>query len=172
VPSPSRRATDDSDDDGDDDDDGTDDHLEAQRQGTHWGHHRNSFVASRQSVGEGARNKRQHSRGDVGTASYGLGGGHTPQGGTNNGSAHTYGDEGAARAREREATKKRERDADRHGQASTNGEQARKARRLRSDQSAARKDEVRKRATREQIGILERVFEQASTSIPFPPHRS
>lgn len=153
VPSPSRRATDDS------DDDGTDDHLEAQRQRTHWGHHRNSSVASGQSVGEGARNKRQHSRGDVGTAN-GLGGGHAPQGGMNNGSAHTYGDEGAARAREREATKKRERDADRHGQASTNGEQARKARRLRSDQSAARKDEVRKRATREQIGILERVFEQ------------
>jgi hypothetical protein len=37
---------------------------------------------------------------------------------------------------------------------------------LRSDQAAARKDEARKRATREQIGVLERVFEQASKNIP------
>jgi hypothetical protein len=45
----------------------------------------------------------------------------------------------------------RERNADRHGNISNNDEQARKARglQLRSDHATARKDEVRKRATRE-----------------------
>ncbi len=52
--SPSRRATDNSD-DGDDDWRCTDDHLEPQQQGSRW-RHDNSSIASRQSVGEDARN--------------------------------------------------------------------------------------------------------------------
>jgi hypothetical protein len=76
-----------------------------------------------------------------------------------------------ARAQESKETKKREHDANHHGNISSNSEQARKARglQLRSNLATARKDKVRKRATREQISILERVVEQASTSIPLPP---
>jgi hypothetical protein len=75
-----------------------------------------------------------------------------------------------ARAQESEETKKRERNANRQGKVSSSGERARKARaQLRSDHAAARKDEVRKRATRELIGILEQVVEQSSTRIPLRP---
>jgi hypothetical protein len=86
----------------------------------------------------------------------------------NHGSTHTYNDEGAARAGERR--KKSERDANHHSPVSSNSSQAVMARRqqLRSNQAAARKDKVRKRATRQQISILVRVFEQVSRRIPLP----
>jgi preprotein translocase subunit SecD len=76
-----------------------------------------------------------------------------------------------SRAQESEETKKRERNTNCHSNISSNSKQARKARglQLRSDYATARKDEVRKRATQEQISILERVVEQVSMSIPLPP---
>ncbi len=72
------------------------------------------------------------------------------------GSTHSC-DQGATRAREREETIKRKRGADSYDQAE------RKARRLQlqRDQTPARR-----RATREAIEALERVFEQASTTPP------
>lgn len=107
-------------------------------------------------------NESQPPRREESTAN--SGGGRTPRGESDcasrgeTGSTHPC-DQGATRAREREETIKRKRDADSYDQA----ERARKARRLQlqRDQTAARR-----RATREAIDALERVFEQASTTPP------
>ena len=85
-----------------------DDKLEAQQQGARWRHHDNSSIASRQSVGEDARNNgRLQSVRVVSTGQTVLAVATCPQvvvrgRKDNHGSAHTNDDEGTAMAGERQ----------------------------------------------------------------------